>query len=63
MVGQIIIRCFDCRGDQFIISINGVTLLNAADDRYSEGQVGYVAGTLDSRGFEVFFDNFVIAQP
>jgi hypothetical protein len=53
----------DCIGDQFGFYINGVRLLDGFDNRYPDGQVGFVGGTLDSSGFEVLFDNFVIARP
>ncbi len=53
----------DCVGDTLTLSINGQMLVQVQDDVFENGQVGLVAGTLEDPGVEVFFDNFIIANP
>jgi hypothetical protein len=53
----------ECVGDSLILSINGQTLMNASDPDYTSGDVGVIAGTFDTAGTDIQFDNFVVKKP
>jgi serine/threonine protein kinase len=53
----------ECVGDGLILSINGQTLMNASDPDYTSGDVGVIAGTFDTAGTDIQFDNFVVKKP
>ncbi len=43
--------------------VNGTQVATATDSEWADGDVGLVAGTFDTPGTEVHFDNFVVRQP
>jgi hypothetical protein len=53
----------DCVGDSLTLSINGQTLIDVSDPDYSLGDVGLIAGTFDTEGTDIQFDNFVVKKP
>ncbi len=54
---------FDCVGDTLTLLVNGTQVATATDSEWADGDVGLVAGTFDTPGTEVHFDNFVVRQP
>jgi hypothetical protein len=51
----------ECRGSTMIFYANGVELTRVEDDRYSEGDVGLIAGTFyTDAGTRILFDNFLV---
>jgi hypothetical protein len=54
---------FDCVGDSLTLLVNGTQVATATDAEWSKGDVGLVAGTFDTPGTDVHFDNFVVREP
>ena len=51
----------ECRGATMIFSVNGVELTRVEDARYSQGDVGLIAGTFyNEAGTQILFDNFQV---
>lgn len=53
----------DCVGNTLRLAVNGKTLAEVQDNDFSKGDIGLVAGTFDTPGTDVFFDNLVVAKP
>jgi hypothetical protein len=53
----------DCVGNQLTLYINGEKVADTNDSQYSSGDVGLIAGTFDTAGTDVHFDNFVVREP
>jgi hypothetical protein len=53
----------DCAGSTLSLYANGEKLMEAQDDDFSYGDVGLFAGSYDTPGIDIFFDNFVVKQP
>jgi len=54
---------FDCIGQTLKGSVNGQAIATGQDADFSSGEVGLLAGALDSPGVGVAFDNFVVYKP
>jgi hypothetical protein len=54
---------FDCIGESLKGYVNGQVMSNAEDADFSSGEIGLVAGALDTPGVDVAFDNFVVYKP
>jgi len=54
---------FDCVGDSLTLSINGQVLDQQTDGEYTSGNVGLLAGTYDTPGTDILFDNFGVYAP
>jgi hypothetical protein len=54
---------FDCVGDSLSLMVNGTQVAAATDAAWAKGDVGLVAGTFDTPGTDVHFDNFVVREP
>lgn len=52
-----------CLGDRLVLYINGKQVLAATDDAHQSGFVGLAAGTLDTAGLIVYFDNYEVRKP
>lgn len=53
----------DCIGSTLTLYVNGSQLISANDSSFSSGDVGLLAGTFDTPGTDIHFDNFVVRQP
>ena len=53
----------DCVGDNLVLWVNGQKLMDVNDSQYSSGDVGLIAGTFDTAGTDIHFDNFVVKKP
>jgi hypothetical protein len=53
----------DCVSDGLILWANGEKLVVVRDGDFSEGDVGLIAGTNETIGVDIFFDNFVVYNP
>ena len=53
----------DCIGDTLTLYVNQVQLAQAQDSEFLSGDVGLIAGTYDSTGTDIRFDNFVVSRP
>ena len=53
----------DCVGDTLTLTVNGVQLAQVKDTRFSSGDVGLIAGTYDTPGTDIRFDDFIVYQP
>lgn len=53
----------DCIGDALRLSVNDVVLAQISDADFASGLAGMLAASLGGRGYEVKFDNFLIAEP
>ena len=54
---------FDCVGSTLTLYVNGTQLAQQTDPDYTSGNVGLLAGTFDSAGTDILFDNFVVFKP
>jgi hypothetical protein len=54
---------FDCVGSTLTLYANGVLLASVTDTALTTGDVGVYAGTFDTGGAEILFDNFTVYQP
>jgi len=50
----------DCSGNQFSLTVNGVTVGEFTDSELSRGDVGLIAGTFDEGGVRIYFDDVVV---
>lgn len=54
---------FDCSGNLLTLYVNGQQIDQQTDGDYKTGNVGLIAGTYDTPGTDVLFDNFFVYQP
>ena len=54
---------FDCKGDKLSLYVNGQLIDQQTDSEYTSGNVGLIAGTYDTPGTDILFDNFSVLQP
>lgn len=52
-----------CVGNQLSLTINGQKISTVEDSSFSEGDVGLIAGTYDTLGTDIHFDNFKVTKP
>lgn len=53
----------DCVGSTLTLYANGTQLISVEDTALTSGDVGLLAGTFDTPGTDIHFDNFVVRQP
>lgn len=53
----------DCIGPRLSLYINGEFLAQYEDTAFASGDVGLLAGSLDSPGVDIYFDNFKVFKP
>lgn len=53
----------ECVGDSLTLIVNGEEVLSATDTDHTGGDVGLMAGTFDTAGADILFDNFVVSEP
>ena len=53
----------DCVGANLSLYVNGVPLASVQDSEFTRGDVGLMAGTFDTPGTDILFDNFTVLQP
>jgi hypothetical protein len=53
----------DCVGDRLTLYVNGEKLAEVQDAEFASGDVGLIAGTYQSAGTDIRFDNFIVTQP
>jgi hypothetical protein len=53
----------DCVGSTLTLYANGELLGEASDSGIASGDVGLYAGTFETAGTDILFDNFVVRQP
>ena len=53
----------ECNGNRLTLWANEAQLAQVTDDDFSSGSVGLIAGTFDTPGTDVLFDNFVVTKP
>lgn len=53
----------DCIGSKLTLYVNGKKAASATDTSYTSGDVGLLAGTFDTPGTDILFDNFVVTKP
>jgi hypothetical protein len=52
-----------CNQGTLSLSVNGKHLIDVTDGDLSEGNVGLIAGTWDTPGTDILFDNFKVLKP
>ena len=52
-----------CIGSVLTLSVNGQQVVQVTDSAFSSGDVGLLAGSFDSPGVDMRFDNFVVTKP
>jgi hypothetical protein len=60
--GTNIIRA-DCIGSALTLHANGTQLVTVDDSSLESGDVGLLAGSFDTPGTDIHFDNYVVRQP
>ncbi len=53
----------DCVGSSLSLYVNGEKLDEVQDSELSSGDVGLIAGSFDTPGTDIHFDNFVVTKP
>jgi hypothetical protein len=53
----------DCTGSTLALYVNNEKLGEAQDSSYPSGDVGLIAGSFDTPGTDVLFDNFSVLKP
>ena len=53
----------DCIGSSLTLYANNTQLITVNDTSFGSGDVGLIAGTFDTPGTDIHFDNFVVRQP
>lgn len=53
----------DCIQQKLSLYVNGKHLVDVIDGDLSQGNIGLIAGTWDTPGTDVLFDNFLVIQP
>jgi hypothetical protein len=53
----------DCAGSTLRLYANGQQLAEVTDSTFTTGDVGIIAGTFDTAGTDILFDNFVVRAP
>jgi hypothetical protein len=53
----------DCVGSTLTLYINGAQVASVEDTTFTTGDVGLMAGTFDTSGTDILFDNFVVRKP
>ena len=53
----------DCVGSTLRLYANGIALIEVQDIDFPRGDVGLIAGTYNTPGAEILFDNFVVRKP
>lgn len=54
---------FDCKGGLLSLYVNGQLIDQQSDSEYTSGNVGLIAGTYDTPGTDILYDNFSVLQP
>ena len=52
-----------CEGDKLRFSVNGTLLAEVEDNTITLGDVGLIAGTEDTAGTDILFDNLIVLKP
>jgi hypothetical protein len=52
----------DCIGSRLVLYVNGEELLQIEDSEFTDGDIGLLAGTFDSPGVDIVFDNLVVTR-
>jgi len=53
----------DCIGNSLTLYVNGVKLVQEQDSEFTYGDVGLIAGTYNSIGTDIRFDNYSVFEP
>jgi hypothetical protein len=53
----------DCVGTTFTLYINGTQIAQVQDSSFTSGDVGLIAGTFDTPGTDILFDNYLVRKP
>ena len=53
----------DCIGSTLTLFANGTQLVSVQDSSFNSGDAGLLAGTFDTPGTDIHFDNFVVREP
>ena len=54
---------FDCVGSTLTLYVNGTQIDQQTDPEYTTGNVGLIAGTFDTAGADILFDNLFVYKP
>ena len=53
----------DCVGNTLTFYVNGFPIAQAFDSTLASGEIGLLAGALDTGGVDIIFDRFIVIQP
>jgi hypothetical protein len=52
-----------CAGSTLTLSVNDIFLTSVSDESFADGNFGVIAGTYETGGFSVGFENFIVYEP
>ena len=52
-----------CVGDYLSLAVNGIKIAETRDQDYHSGKVGLLAGSFETPGVDIYFDNFLVIKP
>jgi hypothetical protein len=53
----------DCIGENLSLFVNGIHVATVQDTEFTSGDAGLLAGTFDTPGTRIHFDNFTVLMP
>jgi len=53
----------ECNGSNLTLTVNNKILSDVSDSDLTAGDVGLIAGTYDTTGTDILFDNFTVTKP
>jgi hypothetical protein len=54
---------FDCVGSKLTLYVNGSKVDQQTDSEYTIGNVGFIAGTYETGGTDILYDNLIVYKP
>ncbi len=54
---------FTCIGDTMTLYANGEMLASVQDSAFKSGEIGLLAGTFETAGVDIRFDDFIVREP
>jgi hypothetical protein len=52
-----------CQGDQLVLFVNEVKLLQVSDTTFAHGDAGLISGNREQPGVDILFDYFIVIKP
>ena len=53
----------DCNDSRLALTVNGVLVAETSDSSFHEGDIGFIVGSFDDPGVDIWFDNLIVKVP